>query len=143
MLVEAFLPRRNRYVAQVVADAWSAWPPPSPPSWRSRPAVTAGTKAHIAAMGAVAVDGPALFLQGTDPAGRVFVGIFTFAERRLPTRTPHGNRVDSFTAQAARGPGQRQPRRPRSRPGFTTTEVFPLTLFAVGGMLSSPRPTTC
>ena len=72
------------------------------------------SKAHIAAMGAVAVDGPALFLQGTILLVSL-IAVFTFAERRLDPAA-HGNRVDSFAAQAAAVPGGAA-NRPRSRPG--------------------------
>ena len=93
------------------------------------------TKAHIAAMGAIAVDGPALFLQGTILLVAL-VAVFTFAERRLDPAA-HGNRVDSFAAQAAAVPGG-EGEQDAVKAGFTTTEVFPLLLFAVGGMLVFP-----
>ena len=93
------------------------------------------TKAHIAAMGAIAVDGPALFLQGTILLAAL-VGLFTFAERRLDPEA-HGNRVDSFAAQAASVPGS-ESEKAAVKAGFTTTEVFPLLLFAVAGMLVFP-----
>jgi len=56
-------------------------PRPSPPWSRSAEKGYGTTRAHIAAMGAVAVDGPAL-PAGHDPAG-VDRAVFTFAERRL------------------------------------------------------------
>ncbi|MFD3453369.1 NADH-quinone oxidoreductase subunit NuoN [Streptomyces sp. NPDC058691] len=134
ILVEAFLPRRARYTAQVglavvgMAAAFAAVV-----------ALAAGgyatTKAHIAAMGAVAVDGPALFLQGTILLVGL-VGVFTFAERRLDPKA-HGRHVDSFAAQGSAVPGSDQ-EKDAVRAGFTTTEVFPLLLFAVGGMLVFP-----
>ena len=64
------------------------------------------TKAHIAAMGAVAVDGPALFLQGTILLVGI-VALFTFAERRLDPKA-HGEHVDSFAAQGSAVPGGEQ-----------------------------------
>ncbi|WP_369217040.1 NADH-quinone oxidoreductase subunit NuoN, partial [Streptomyces flavofungini] len=88
-----------------------------------------------AAMGAIAVDGPALFLQGTILLAGL-VAIFTFAERRLDPEA-HGNRVDSFVAQAGSVPGS-ESERAATKAGFTTTEVFPLALFAIGGMLVFP-----
>src|SRR5215203_5724215 len=98
IVVEAFAPRRGRYVTQVLlavlglAGAFAAV---------VGLAVTghANTKAAIAGMGAIAVDGPALFLQGT----LLLVGlvsVFVFAERRLEPRS-HGSHVDSFAAQPA------------------------------------------
>ncbi|WP_431960880.1 NADH-quinone oxidoreductase subunit NuoN [Actinacidiphila sp. bgisy160] len=134
ILIEAFLPRRLRYTGQVglavigMAAAFAAVV-----------ALAAGgyatTKAHIAAMGAVAVDGPALFLQGTILLVGL-VGVFTFAERRLDPKA-HGRNVDSFAAQGSAVPGSDQ-EKDAVRAGFTTTEVFPLLMFAIGGMLIFP-----
>ncbi|WP_329614516.1 NADH-quinone oxidoreductase subunit NuoN [Streptomyces brevispora] len=134
VLVEAFVPRRARYYTQVfltVAALVAAF------------AAVIGlaadgygtTKAHIAAMGAVAIDGPALFLQGTILLTSL-VAVFTFAERRLDPAS-HGNRVDSFAAQAASVPGS-DSEKAAVKAGFTTTEVFPLILFSVAGMLVFP-----
>ncbi|WP_328303989.1 NADH-quinone oxidoreductase subunit NuoN [Streptomyces sp. NBC_00435] len=134
VLVEAFVPRRARYYTQVflavaaLASAFAAVVGLAAGGYGS-------SKAHIAAMGAVAVDGPALFLQGTILLASV-VAIFTFAERRLDPAA-HGNRVDSFAAQAASVPGS-ESEKEAVKAGFTTTEVFPLALFAVSGMLVFP-----
>ncbi|MEU6541326.1 NADH-quinone oxidoreductase subunit NuoN [Streptomyces sp. NPDC047000] len=134
VLVEAFVPRRQRYYAQVFVSvvAFVA-------AFATVVALAADgygtTKAHIAAMGAIAVDGPALFLQGTILLASL-VAVFTFAERRLDPET-HGNRVDSFAAQAASVPGS-DSEKAAVKAGFTTTEVFPLLLFAVAGMLVFP-----
>lgn len=49
----------------------------------------------------------------------------------------HGNRVDSFAAEAAAVPGGKA-EQAAVKAGFTTTEVFPLLLFATGGMLIFP-----
>lgn len=134
VLVEAFVPRKARYYTQVflavaaLASAFAAIVGLAAGGYGS-------TKAHIAAMGAIAVDGPALFLQGTIILASV-VAIFTFAERRLDPAA-HGNRVDSFAAQAASVPGS-DSEKEAVKAGFTTTEVFPLALFAVAGMLIFP-----
>ncbi|PKV87204.1 NADH-quinone oxidoreductase subunit NuoN [Streptomyces sp. TLI_146] len=134
VLIEAFVPRRSRYYAQVflsviaLAAAFAAVVALAADGYGT-------TKAHIAAMGAVAVDGPALFLQGTILLASI-VAIFTFAERRLDPEA-HGNRVDSFAAQAASVPGS-DSEQAAVKAGFTTTEVFPLALFAVSGMLVFP-----
>ncbi|MCX3063319.1 NADH-quinone oxidoreductase subunit NuoN [Streptomyces beihaiensis] len=134
VLVEAFVPRKSRYYVQaflaVVALA---------AAFAAVVGLAAGgygtTKAHIAAMGAIAVDGPALFLQGTILLAGL-VSIFMFAERRLDPEA-HGNRVDSFAAQASAVPGG-DTEKAAIKAGFTTTEVFPLALFAIGGMLVFP-----
>lgn len=134
VLVEAFVPRKSRYYVQVflavaaLACAFAAVVGLAAGGYGS-------TKAHIAAMGAIAVDGPALFLQGTILLASV-VAIFTFAERRLDPAA-HGNRVDSFAAQAASVPGS-DSEKAAVKAGFTTTEVFPLAMFAIAGMLIFP-----
>ncbi|MFJ7262549.1 NADH-quinone oxidoreductase subunit NuoN [Streptomyces globosus] len=134
ILVEAFVPRRGRYPVQVflaVAALASAFAAVVGLAVSGH----AGEKAQIAAMGAVAVDGPALFLQGTILLASL-VAVFTFAERRLDPAA-HGNRVDSFAAQAASVPGS-ESEKAAVKAGFTTTEVFPLAMFAVAGMLIFP-----
>ncbi|MBT2468416.1 NADH-quinone oxidoreductase subunit NuoN [Streptomyces sp. ISL-66] len=134
VLVEAFAPRKSRYYIQVflavaaLACAFAAVVGLAAGGYGS-------SKAHVAAMGAVAVDGPALFLQGTILLASI-VAVFTFAERRLDPAA-HGNRVDSFAAQAASVPGSESEKK-AVKAGFTTTEVFPLALFAVSGMLIFP-----
>ncbi|MBO3674526.1 NADH-quinone oxidoreductase subunit NuoN [Streptomyces sp. NEAU-YJ-81] len=134
VLIEALLPRRQRYVAQVFVSVVAL-----AAAFAAVIGLAAGdygtSKAHVAAMGAIAVDGPALFLQGTILLVAL-VAVFTFAERRLDPLV-HGNRVDSFAAQAAAVPGG-DAEKAAVKAGFTTTEVFPLVLFAVGGMLVFP-----
>ncbi|CDR07812.1 NADH-quinone oxidoreductase subunit NuoN [Streptomyces iranensis] len=134
VLIEAFLPRRQRYVAQLFVSVVAL-----AAAFAAVIGLAAGdygtSKAHVAAMGAIAVDGPALFLQGTILLVAL-VAVFTFAERRLDP-VVHGNRVDSFAAQAAAVPGG-DAEKAAVKAGFTTTEVFPLVLFAVGGMLVFP-----
>ncbi|MDX3851172.1 NADH-quinone oxidoreductase subunit NuoN [Streptomyces sp. AK02-01A] len=134
VLVEAFVPRKGRYHAQLFLSVVAL-----AAAFAAVIALAAGgygsTKAHVAAMGAIAVDGPTLFLQGTILLSSV-VAVFTFAERRLDPES-HGGRVDSFAAQAASVPGS-DSEKAAVRAGFTTTEVFPLALFAVAGMLVFP-----
>nr|WP_202457198.1 MULTISPECIES: NADH-quinone oxidoreductase subunit NuoN [unclassified Streptomyces] len=134
VLIEAFVPRKSRYYAQLflsvvsLAAAFAAVVGLAARGFGT-------TKAQIAAMGAIAVDGPALFLQGTILLTGI-VAIFTFAERRLDP-VAHGNRVDSFVAQAGSVPGS-EGEQAATKAGFATTEVFPLALFAIGGMLVFP-----
>ncbi|MFI1468415.1 NADH-quinone oxidoreductase subunit NuoN [Streptomyces wuyuanensis] len=134
VLVEAFVPRRSRHYTQVFLAVVALTA-----AFAAVVGLAAGgygtTKAHIAAMGAIAVDGPALFLQGTILLASL-VAVFTFAERRLDPAA-HGNRIDSFAAQAGSVPGS-DSEKAAVRAGFTTTEVFPLALFAVAGMLVFP-----
>ncbi|MGW1376555.1 NADH-quinone oxidoreductase subunit NuoN [Streptomyces sp. NPDC002446] len=134
ILVEACVPRRSRYYSQLLLSlvALAA-------AFAAVIGLAAGgfgsSKAHIAAMGAIAVDGPALFLQGTILLVSL-IAVFTFAERRLDPAA-HGNRVDSFAAEPAAVPGGAA-EQAAVKAGFTTTEVFPIALFAIGGMLVFP-----
>ncbi|MFG3406224.1 NADH-quinone oxidoreductase subunit NuoN [Streptomyces sp. NPDC048142] len=134
ILVEAFVPRRARYHAQLflavvaVAAAFAAIVGLAAGGYGT-------TDAQIVAMGAIAIDGPTLFLQGTILLVAM-VAVFTFAERRLDP-TAHGNRVDSFAAQAGAVPGG-EGEKAAVRAGFATTEVFPLLLFSVAGLLVFP-----
>ncbi len=134
VLVEAFVPRRARYHSQLALTAVAL-----AAAFAAVIALAAGgyasDKAHVAAMGAVAVDGPALFLQGTILLVGL-VAVLTFAERRLDPAA-HGRPVDSFAAQAAAVPGGEAERKAVAA-GLTTTEVFPVLLFAIGGMLVFP-----
>jgi NADH-quinone oxidoreductase subunit N len=134
VLIEAFLPRRSRYYAQLLLSVVAL-----AAAFAAVIGLAAGgfgsAKAHIAAMGAIAVDGPALFLQGTILLVSL-IAVFTFAERRLDPAA-HGNRVDSFAAQPAAVPGGKA-EQAAIKAGFTTTEVFPVVLFAIGGMLVFP-----
>ncbi|MEU6084773.1 NADH-quinone oxidoreductase subunit NuoN [Streptomyces sp. NPDC047108] len=134
VLVEAFLPRRSRYYTQLMLSLTAL-----AAAFAAVVGLAAGgfadSKSRISAMGAVAVDGPALFLQGTILLVSL-VAVFTFAERRLDPAA-HGKQVDSFAASAAATPGG-PAEQEAVKAGFTTTEVFPMLLFAVGGMLIFP-----
>ncbi|MEO3978509.1 NADH-quinone oxidoreductase subunit NuoN [Streptomyces sp. CAU 1734] len=134
LLLEAFLPRKVRHPVQVtvtvvaLAASFAAVVGLAQAGYGT-------TKVNIAAMGAIAVDGPTLFLQGTILLASV-VAVFTFAERRLDPET-HGTPVDSFVAQAASVPGS-DSEKAAVKAGFSTTEVYPLALFAIAGMLVFP-----
>ncbi|MFD1832872.1 MULTISPECIES: NADH-quinone oxidoreductase subunit NuoN [Streptomyces] len=134
VLVEAFVPRRGRYPAQValcvlaLASAFAA-------VVGLAASGSATGEAGLIAMGALAMDGPALFLQGVILLVSL-VAVFTFAERRLDPLA-HGRHVDSFAAAGAAVPGG-EAEKAAVKAGFTTTEVYPLLLFAVGGMLVFP-----
>ncbi|MFF3546456.1 NADH-quinone oxidoreductase subunit NuoN [Streptomyces platensis] len=134
IVIEAFVPRRHRYYSQLLLTVVAL-----AAAFAAVIGLAAGgfgsAKAHIAAMGALAVDGPALFLQGTILLVSL-VAVFTFAERRLDPAA-HGKHVDSFAAQPAAVPGGAA-EQAAVKAGFTTTEVFPILLFAVGGMLVFP-----
>src|SRR6202522_1834829 len=85
-----------------------------------------GVVGHVAAMGAVAVDRPTLFIQGT-------ILVLAFASVLLI-----GDSSNSpFAAQAAAPPGSQEEREGLVA-GIFHTEIFPLTMFAIGGMLLFP-----
>ena len=134
ILLEAFLPRRARYAAQLALSTVALIAAFAAVLYLAADGY-ATSKAHLAAMGALAVDGPALFLQGTILL-IALIAVFTFAERRIEPRT-EGGRADAFAAQGAAVPGSEQ-EKAAVKAGFTTTEVFPLAMFAVGGMLIFP-----
>jgi NADH-quinone oxidoreductase subunit N len=116
VLTEAFLPRQQRYAAQLVlslgglAAAFVA-------------VVLLTGRYGSAVMGSVMVDGPTLFLQGAVLLSGI-VAMAPIAERRLAAFAPQGSLVPGSLEeqQAARG-------------GIIQTEVFPLFMLAVGGML--------
>jgi NADH-quinone oxidoreductase subunit N len=143
VLVEAFLPRRARYRAQLalsIGGLLAAF---------IAVVVSAlhlhGTTGQTAVMGAVAVDPPALFLQGTILAISV-LAILLIAERRIAV--PGGGQpsaesraeasgLDAFTPQAS-AVAASVAEQLATRAGVAQTEVFPLTMFAIGGMLLFP-----
>ncbi|MGU3433507.1 NADH-quinone oxidoreductase subunit NuoN [Actinomycetes bacterium M1A6_2h] len=97
----------------------------------------------IAVMGAVAVDGPTLFLQGTILIV-AFLAVLVIGERRVEnavtTKVAHataGIGADAFAPRASAVPGS-EAERDATAAGAEQTEVFPLTMFAVGGMLLFP-----
>ncbi|WP_323378085.1 NADH-quinone oxidoreductase subunit NuoN [Streptomyces smaragdinus] len=134
VLVEAFLPRRSRYWAQTVLAIAGLVAAFGAVIWLATDGYAA-KEAGIVAVGAVAVDGPALFLQGTILLVSI-VAVLTFAERRLDPQQ-HGRHVDSFAAQGSAVPGG-EAEQAAVKAGFTTTEVYPLVMFAVSGMLLFP-----
>ena len=85
---------------------------------------------QLVARGAVAVDGVGMFLQVTILV-IALLGALLFAESRVD---PQG---DAFTARASALPGG-EDERAFTAQGWTQTEVWPLFLFAVGGMVLFP-----
>ncbi len=123
VLVEAFVPRAYRWVTQVgvalvgLAGALAAV------------IVLAGTHT-VTADGAVSVDGPALFLQGT--IAILAIGSVLLVADRAPELGG-----GAFVAQAATTPGSSEERF-ETTAGREQTEIFPLLMFAVTGMLLFP-----
>jgi NADH-quinone oxidoreductase subunit N len=136
VLVEAFLPRQQRYAAQLVLSLGGLV--------AAFVAVVAlardlhGSAGRSAVLGAVAVDAPTLFLQATILLVGV-LGILLIAERRIPALAEgeNGTGLDAFTPQASAVAGS-VVEQLATKAGVMQTEVFPLTMFAIGGMLLFP-----
>ena len=142
VLAEAFLPRRIRYVAQVTLALGGLVAAFIAVIVVSRSLQASG---RIAVLGAVAIDRPALYLQGTVLLVAVLAVIF-MAERtqaKADSKVAVGAGVagsgglDSFTPQASAVPGS-DAEREAERAGATQTELFPLTMLSVGGMMVFP-----
>ncbi|MEV4671165.1 MULTISPECIES: NADH-quinone oxidoreductase subunit NuoN [Actinomadura] len=126
VLVEAFVGRNARYYVQVPLAflglaggfGWTV-----ALAWRDNPH-------HVAAEGAIGVDGPTLFIQGTILLLGL-VSLLLIAERGGHATGGH------FAAQASALPGSEAEQR-TAEAGVTQTEVYPLMMFAVGGMIMFP-----
>jgi NADH-quinone oxidoreductase subunit N len=122
VLIEAFAGRRMRFPLQVsltflglaAAFVWTIVL-----AWRDNPH-------HVAAEGALAVDGPTLFLQGTILV-LALISLLLIVERKQ----------GHFAAQASALPGS-EAEQETTAAGITQTEVFPLMAFAVAGMMMFP-----
>ncbi|MCP2314856.1 NADH-quinone oxidoreductase subunit N [Nocardia amikacinitolerans] len=141
VLVEAFVARRYRYGTHL---------------WLSLIGLAAALAAVVrlagtettAVAGAVAIDGVTLFLQGTILVVSI-LGVLFIAERGAQPRARSGpgtwslaaatvgRGADAFTPQASAVPGSAD-EQAAIRAGIATTEVFPLTLLAIGGLLLFP-----
>ncbi|POX89576.1 NADH-quinone oxidoreductase subunit NuoN [Mycobacterium kansasii] len=138
VLVEAFLPRRMRYGAQVTLTVGGLIAAFITVIMVARSIPASGRRAVL---GSVAVDRPTLFLQGTVLLVAVLAVIF-IAERSAH-RAAAPNRVtvaagsgglDSFTPQASAVPGS-EAEHEAERAGAAQTEIFPLLTLSVGGMM--------
>ncbi len=116
LLIEAFLRRAHRYRAQLLVSFTALL---------GALAATIALRGNhgTAVMGAVAIDGPAVLLQGA----LLLIGAASLA-------VIAENHLSAFTAQGASPPGSDGERRAQ-RAGCAQTEVFPLTMFSIGGML--------
>jgi NADH-quinone oxidoreductase subunit N len=135
VLVEAFLPRQRRYAAQLVLALGGLTAAFVAVVLLARQ--LRGAVGNSAVLGAVVVDAPALFLQGTILLVGV-LGILLIAERQIPRPNKSEARgLDAFTPQASAIAGS-VAEQLATKAGVVQTEVFPLTMFAVGGMLLFP-----
>ena len=131
VLVEAFAPRERRYLIQTVlalVGLLAAFV--GVILVAGNLADHEGARGSIEAMGAIAVDGPSLFIWGTLLIFSI-ISVMLFAERHLE------GGVTAFAGQAAALPGT-EAEREASAAGIEHTEVFPLVMFAIGGMMLFP-----
>ncbi|MDO9498063.1 MAG: NADH-quinone oxidoreductase subunit NuoN [Nocardioides sp.] len=133
VVIEAFLPRERRHLTQVVLAGVGLV------------AALVGTvivgtgltslgdgaaRGLIAVEGTLVIDGPTVFLWGLVLVFSIG-GVALFAERRLE------GGVSAFAGQAAALPGTEAERQASTR-GLDHTEVYPLLMFAVAGMMLFP-----
>ncbi|HYO84891.1 MAG TPA: NADH-quinone oxidoreductase subunit NuoN [Dermatophilaceae bacterium] len=123
VLVEAFLPRRRRHGVQLSLAAGSLVAAFVALLLRSK------NYQGVTLSGALVIDGPALMLQGVLILLGL-IGILIMAERFT------GRTADAFTPSGASVPGSKHEGL-AERLG-STTEVFPLALFSVAGMMMFP-----
>ncbi len=133
VLIEAFVPRAHRYLSQsvlaigglAVALVMVVLVARDVPTYADGAA-----RGVLAVGGTLALDGPTLFLWGLILVLGI-LGALLFAERHLD------GGVSAFAGQAAALPGT-EAERTASTKGLDHTEVYPLLMFAVFGMLLFP-----
>jgi NADH-quinone oxidoreductase subunit N len=142
VLAEAFLPRRIRYVAQVTLALGGLIAAFIAVIVVARRVAPSG---QSAVLGAMAIDRPALYLEGTILLVAMMAVIF-IAERSAVARdseskvavavgaSGHTTGLDSFAPQASAVPGS-EGEREAERAGVAQTELFPLLMLSVGGMM--------
>lgn len=124
VVVEAFVPRRLRHPVQpgvalvTILGSFAAL------------FLLTGDAVGLTVEGTVAVDEPTRFLQGTLLIFGL-LGILVMADRL------GGDTADAITPMGAASPGSNLEAQ-AARKGWSTTEVFPLALFALAGMLLFP-----
>lgn len=123
VIVEAFVPRSSRPVVQQVLTLLAL-------AASLGAVVGLAGDASVTAGGAVSIDGPTLFIQGS-------VLVFALMSVALYTDTRVDPAGDPFTPGPAEIPGSQAERLLTVR-RVRQTEAYPLTLFAVSGMLLFP-----
>jgi proton-translocating NADH-quinone oxidoreductase chain N len=130
VLVEAFSPRvlrRTMHIALTLGSLAGAFVLTIVLAANSS-IFNGGRPGAVVAVGTVGVDKPTLFIQAT-------ILVLAFVSVLLIAESSH--EVSAFAAQAAAVPGSAEEREGLLA-GLSHTEVYPLTLFAVGGMLLFP-----
>jgi NADH-quinone oxidoreductase subunit N len=124
VLVEAFTPRAQRFLLQVMVAALGL-----AGALVVLVLVAMGGDEVVTAGGALVIDRPALFLQGTILILSL-LAVLTMAEQSAHPGS-------AFAAQASATPGSPDEEQAR-RAGLVQSEVYPLLLFSVGGMMLFP-----
>jgi proton-translocating NADH-quinone oxidoreductase chain N len=130
VLIEAFAPaalRRTMHIAITLGSLGGAFVL-SIVLVATNSIFNSGRPGATVAVNTVGVDKPTLFIQAT-------ILILAFVSVLLIAESSH--EVSAFTPQAAAVPGSAEEREGLLA-GLSHTEVYPLTLFAVGGMLLFP-----
>jgi proton-translocating NADH-quinone oxidoreductase chain N len=130
VLIEAFAPRslrRSMHIALTLGSLGGAFVLTVVLAAESS-IFAHGHPGSLVAVNTVGVDRPTLFIQAT-------ILILAFVSVLLIAESSH--EVSAFTPQAAAVPGSAEEREGLLA-GLSHTEVYPLTLFAVGGMLLFP-----
>jgi NADH-quinone oxidoreductase subunit N len=139
VLVEAFIPRTLRRPIQLMLVLASivlafAYVVINATAELAGDPVTNGGQVkglrELAASGSIAIDGPGMVIQGIILLIS-FVAALLLAERQID---PQG---DAFAARASTLPGSEDERQFTTK-GWLQTEIWPLYLFSVGGMLLFP-----
>jgi len=133
VVVEAFVPRAPRFVTQVVLTLTGLVAALVASIWIAGNLEVLGdgvARGSLTAMETIAVDGPTVYLWILLLVVAI-AGTLLFAERHLD------GGVSAFAGQAAALPGTDAEREASTR-GLEHTEVYPLFMFAVGGMLLFP-----
>ena len=133
VLVEAFGPRSRRYLIQTVVALLGLAAAFAATIWVAGDVEThadGAARGAIVAEGAIAVDGPTLFMWGALLLLSL-ISVLLVAERHLD------GGMSAFAGQASALPGT-EAERQASTKGLEQTEVYPLMLFSVGGMMLFP-----
>ncbi len=131
VLVEAFVARKARYAVQLaltLAGVAGALVATILVAFHLSP--TGNGRGILGVEGAIAVDGPSVFIWGTI-LSLSLISVLLFGERTLE------GGVTAFAGQAAALPGT-SAEREASTKGLEHTEVFPLMMFSIGGMMLFP-----
>lgn len=133
VLVEAFLPREQRRLPQVLLTLVGLAAALGATIWIATDLeehADGAARGLVGAEGSIIIDGPTVYLWGLLLVFGI-LGTALFAERRLE------GGLSAFAGQAAALPGTEAERLAATK-GLDHTEVYPLLLFAIGGMLMFP-----